>query len=96
LTPKPEHIGIDDDRRLDLAATIPDLLPGIPCCFVEVAARYYHDYVGFARWYYRRRHFPLYQIVWPNNDGHYPWSERAAESFNYWQPVLGAAPKEFS
>jgi hypothetical protein len=30
------------------------------------------DYVGFARWGYHRRHFPLYQIVWPNADGHYP------------------------
>ena len=26
---------------------------------------YYSDYVGFARWYYRRRQFTLYQIVWP-------------------------------
>jgi hypothetical protein len=35
--------------------------------------------VGFARWYHRGHHFPLYQLIWPNNDGHYPRSEHASE-----------------
>jgi hypothetical protein len=68
------------------------LLPGSTCNFIEVADRYYPDYVGFARWYYRRRQFPLVQIVWPNNDGYYPWEEDCPRSFKEWQPVLGAAP----
>jgi hypothetical protein len=33
-----------------------------------------------------------YQIIWPNNDGHYPWSPSATKAFKEWQPVLGAAP----
>jgi hypothetical protein len=40
--------------------------------------------------YYRRRQFPLYQSIWPNNDGHYPWSPNATKEFKEWQPVLGA------
>ncbi len=59
---------------------------------IDLTDRNYHDYVGFARWYYRRQHFPLYQIIWPSNDGHYPWSERALGSFKEWQPVLGTMP----
>jgi Domain of unknown function (DUF4262) len=43
-----------------------------------------------AVWYYRRRQFPLYQIVWPNNNGHYPSSPDATRAFSEWQPVLGA------
>ena len=54
---------------------------------------YYHDYVGFARWFYRGKHFPLYQIVWPNTDGHYPWHPHAPDSFKQWQPLLDEAPK---
>jgi hypothetical protein len=54
---------------------------------------YYHDYVGFARWYYRGEHFPMYQIVWPSNDGYFPWSPYASDTFKEWQPVLGEAPK---
>jgi Domain of unknown function (DUF4262) len=59
-----------------------------------VAQRYYHDYVGFARWYYRGKPFSLYQIIWPSNDGHYPWSPHAPESFKEWQPVLGEVAME--
>jgi hypothetical protein len=54
---------LDNDRRLDLTTTTTDtLLPGAACFLLEVADSYYSDYVGFARWYYRRRRqFPLYQ-----------------------------------
>ena len=86
-------IGPAENRRLDLATTTVDLRPGTPCCFVEVSPRYYHDYVGFARLVLRGKHFPLYQIIWPSNDGYYPWSPGASEPFKVWQPVLGEAPK---
>jgi Domain of unknown function (DUF4262) len=84
--------GLDDNRRYDLNLTTTDLLPGSNCCFIEVATRYYHDHVGFARWFYRGKPFPLYQIVWPNTDGHYPWHPHAPDSFKQWQPLLGEAP----
>jgi hypothetical protein len=64
-------------------------LLGMKCRFLEVLPRYYADYVGFALSYYRKRHFPLYQIVWPNNDGLYPWNEGAGKEFKEWQLVLG-------
>jgi|SRR5450631_20715 hypothetical protein len=50
--------GLDHDRRLDLNATTDTLVAGTPCFLVEVADRYYSDYVGFAKWYYRRRAIP--------------------------------------
>jgi hypothetical protein len=84
--------GLEHDHRYDLNNATLDLLPGSPCLFLEVAGRYYSDYLGFARWYYRKRHFPLYQIIWPNSDGHYPWHSNAPDSFKQWQPVLGEAP----
>jgi hypothetical protein len=85
--------GLDENRRPDLAGTTLDLLPGIPCCFVEVSARHYPEYVDFARTCYSRgERSPLYQIVWPSNDGHFPWSPDASTHFKNWQPVLGKAP----
>jgi hypothetical protein len=80
---------LDANRHPDLTDPTPYILLGIPCRFVEVAAHHYSDYVGFARWYYRGKHFPLYQIVWPSTDGHYPWHPQASEHFKAWQPVLG-------
>lgn len=80
---------LEDNCRLDLAAADAYLLLGMPCHFVKVHARYYEDYDGFARSYYRGKHFPMYQIIWPSNDGHYPWSPKASAVFKEWQPVLG-------
>jgi len=54
------------------------LLLGMKCHFLEVNTRYYSDYVGFALWFYRKRRFPLYQIVWPNNEGLFPWDPNAS------------------
>ena len=56
----------------------------------KVNPRYYSDYIGFALWYYRKHCFPLYQVVWPNNEGLYPWYENAPKAFKEWQPLLGA------
>jgi hypothetical protein len=74
--------------------TDPDGHPllGIHCRFLEVNPRYYSDYVGFALWFYRKRHFPLYQIVWTNNERLYPWDTGAPSPFKEWQPILGQAP----
>ena len=83
---------LEYDRRPDLGTPIDTILPGIPCHFIEVHPRYYPDYVGFARWYYRKRNFPMTQIVWPNTDGQYPWEEDAPASFKEWQPILGSSP----
>jgi hypothetical protein len=46
-------------------------LPGTPCHFIEVADRYYSDYVGFLKWYYRR----MAAGAWPGpkRDMTYSW-----------------------
>jgi hypothetical protein len=80
---------IEDGDPPNFSNPDPYPLLSIPCRFLKVNLRYYSDYVGFALWYYRKRRFPLYQIVWPGNDSLYPWDERAAKAFKEWQPVLG-------
>jgi hypothetical protein len=80
---------LEENHPPDLKLPTLDLIPGIPCLYREVSTRYYQDYVGYARWFYRKRHFPLYQIIWPNNEGHYPWDPHAPRPFKEWQPLLG-------
>jgi hypothetical protein len=85
-----------DDIELNSPPDLTDpdghLLLGVKCHFLEVNTRYYSDYVGFALWFYRKRRFPLHQIVWPNRDSLYPWDSAAPKSFREWQPLLGASP----
>jgi hypothetical protein len=87
-----------DDIELNSPPDLTDpdghLLLGMKCHFLEVNTRYYSDYVGFARWFYRKRHFPLHQIIWPNNDGLYPWNADAPKPFKEWQPLLGGSPRQ--
>jgi hypothetical protein len=80
---------IEDGCAPDLSHADGHLLLGMKCHFLEVNARYFSDYVGFALWYYRGKRFPLYQIVWPNHESLYPWDEQASKPFKEWQPVLG-------
>jgi Domain of unknown function (DUF4262) len=84
---------LSDDIELNDPPNLTDpnghLLLGMTCHFLEVNPRYYSDYVGFALWFYRKRKFPLYQIVWPDREGVYPWDENASRHFKDWQPMLG-------
>ena len=84
---------LEGNHPPDLNAATVDLIPGIPCLFRKVSTRYYQDYVGFARWFYRKRDFPLYQIIWPNHDNLYPWDNNAPRSFEEWQPILAETPR---
>jgi hypothetical protein len=87
-----DDIELNDPPNL----TDPDghLLLGMKCHFLKVNTRYYSDYVGFALWFYRKRHFPLYQVIWPDRDGSYPWHPHGPRFFKEWQPVLGIAPAD--
>jgi hypothetical protein len=80
-------------RPLDMSASTDELLDGSECCFVEVPKSAYYEHVGYARWYYQGNDFPLYQIVWPSRDGHFPWHPDATPEFRTTQPVLAHAPK---
>jgi hypothetical protein len=81
--------GLKEGRRIDLSLPTDDLLNNGSCLFVEVPQSQYREHVGYARWYYQWKAFPLFQVVWPSREGHFPWNPKAAESFRLWQPVLG-------
>lgn len=77
------------DEPLDLGAASDDILEGFSCVFAQVPVERYADYVLSARWYYRGDDFPLYQIVWPDEQGNYPWNPEADDKLLAAQPVLG-------
>lgn len=62
---------------------------GVSCAFVPVPRNRYNDYVFSALWYYAEVEFPLYQAVWPDESGWYPWNKGAPADVLARQPVLG-------
>jgi hypothetical protein len=80
--------GLAEGKTFDLALPTDELIETLSCLFVEVPKRHYRTHVEFARWYYEGDGFPLYQIVWPNREGLFPWNIKARASFRRWQPIL--------
>ena len=48
----------------------------------------YKEHVGYARWFYKGSHFPLFQVVWPDLQGHFPGEAGVAEILESQQPLL--------
>jgi hypothetical protein len=67
-----------------------DILVGQKACFVEVPLQLYDKYLGTAIWFYRRspRPFPCLQLVWPDDDGRFPWETGYDAGLKVYQPLL--------
>ncbi|MGY3030939.1 hypothetical protein ACVIIV_000109 [Bradyrhizobium sp. USDA 4354] len=59
-------------------------------CFVEVPLSAYQAYLGTAIWFYAKlpRPFPCLQIVWPDQEGRFPWETGCDPRLKIHQPVL--------
>lgn len=64
------------------------LVENYECVFVEVPKAHFNDYVFSALWFYAGHDFPLYQVVWPDREGRYPWNESSERDPQHEQPVL--------
>jgi hypothetical protein len=76
-------------KPFDLDQPTDRLFQGFTAVFVEVPTAEYHNYVLSSLWYYEGHAFPLYQIVWPFEDGTFPWHPSVSEELRQSQPVLG-------
>ena len=68
------------------------LIENYECVFVEVPRDRFDDYVFSALWFYAGNAFPLYQVVWPDREGRYPWAKSATPDPQHPQPVLALEP----
>lgn len=64
------------------------LLEGFACTFRTVSRKWYHDFFGYARWFYRSDEFPVLQCVWPDKDRLWPWDAGFNPRWRPKQPVL--------
>jgi Domain of unknown function (DUF4262) len=65
------------------------LIQGFDCYLMSVEKKYYDDYVGYAKWYYKGTDFTLTQCVYPTVKGIYPWQDEWPNEIKTLQPVLG-------
>jgi hypothetical protein len=48
------------------------VLEGFDVWFQVVARGHYHEYLGYARWFYKGDFFPVLQCLWPDRQGLFP------------------------
>jgi len=80
---------IQGGERLVPGVEYSGFLEGSPIRFIEVDPSYYPNYVGYGCWYYdRSMDFPLYQLVWPDKQIHFPWDDAFNPNWKRKQPLL--------
>ncbi len=64
------------------------LIEGFDCFMLRMDRSLYHEYLGYALWFYKDREFPVLQCVWPDRSGNFPWNEDYAGKLRSQQPLL--------
>jgi len=82
---------LEERNPISLETPSPDLINNFSCVFVPVPRPRYNDFVFSALWFYAEVEFPLYQLVWPDQEGRFPWHFEASPGFKSEQPVLGGS-----
>ena len=53
-----------------------------------VAKRFYADHLSWSSWFYGGDEFPCLQVVWPDDEGVFPWEATFDPAFGGDQPDL--------
>jgi len=78
-----------EGRIFDLGRQYRGILKDLPVYFGRVEDRHYDDHVGQAQDYHESSTgFPLWQLVWTDTQGRFPWQEGFEEKFRVAQPLL--------
>src|SRR5262245_61632670 len=64
---------VKSGHRLQAGDRSDEFLEGYSCAFVDFPRTSYHDFLGYAKWYYKGEEFPALQCVWPDREGRFPW-----------------------
>jgi Domain of unknown function (DUF4262) len=67
-----------------------ELAEGFVCSFIPVSLEHYEEYLGYGIWFYRemKQPFPVLQLVWPDNQGLFPWESKYDERYCNLQRLL--------
>ena len=79
---------IKNGQRMQLDKVYDDFINGYNCKFIPMHKEYYSDYLGYGIWFNKGLDFEVYQLVWPNKNGEFPWDKGNDDDFDLRQPLL--------
>lgn len=66
-----------------------DIIEKYEVMFLEVQKAHYADYLGYANWFYKgQQNFPVLQLIWPDQEGLFPWMDKFEQRLQFRQPLL--------
>lgn len=75
--------------RFSPGESLDGVIEGYPVRLREVLeAKSFTEHVGYALWFYGGQTFRLFQVVWPDKDGHFPGEPGAWEILRTREPLL--------
>ena len=74
--------------RADLDTPLEGVVHGYPLRARSVQPRWYGPFLGTASWFYRGAPFPVWQVLWPDRGGRFPWERESADHVSILQPLL--------
>ncbi len=80
---------VKSGHRFQAGQRSSDLFEQHESAFVTFPVAAYHDYLGYARWFYSGDEFPALQCVWPDGEGRFPWEPDSKEGCKERQPLPG-------
>jgi hypothetical protein len=75
-------------KRHEIGANYRTLLVSAIANFRMVDPTQYREHLGYAIWFYEGMNFPAMQVFWPDETGHFPWSENSDGWISTTQPRL--------
>ncbi len=75
-------------QRFEIDGLYSDLIETYSCTFKPVNSVWYHDFLGYANWFYGGEDYPVLQCIWPDRNQKFPWEPEFNANWVWAQPLL--------
>jgi hypothetical protein len=79
---------LEAGKRFAIGEPEDDIFKNVAAVLLPVSRQEYQSHLGWSRWFYGGDEFECLQLVFPDSNGYFPWSDRASDSFRASQPDL--------
>lgn len=79
---------LDAGKQFAIGEPRDDIFQNAAVVLLPVSPEEYQSHLGWSRWFYGGDEFQCLQLVFPDTNGYFPWSDRGSDSFRTSQPDL--------
>jgi hypothetical protein len=79
---------LETGKRFTIGEPEYAIFRNVAAVLLPVSKQEYQAYLGWSRWFYAGDEFQCLQLVFPDANGYFPWSNGASDDFRSSQPDL--------